>query len=96
MGRSRPPGVLRAELPEEFGGAGIDDYRFNAILGEELAKFNAATASCFGIHSDITAPYILHMGTEEQKAKWLPGIIEGKTILSIGMTEPPVARTSRR
>ena len=81
-------GFFGLAMPEEYGGAGIDDYRFNAVLAEELAKFNAASASCFGIHSDITAPYIEHMGTDEQKARWLPQVITGEKILSIGMTEP--------
>ncbi|WP_116113887.1 acyl-CoA dehydrogenase family protein [Austwickia chelonae] len=75
-------------IPEEYGGAGIDDYRFNAVLGEELGKFTAAVSSCFGIHSDITAPYLVHLGTDEQKKRWLPGVASGKKIMSIGMTEP--------
>ena len=75
-------------IPEEFGGAGADDYRFNAVLGEELSHFNAATASCFGIHSDICVPYIVALGTQEQKERWLPGIASGEKIISIGMTEP--------
>ncbi len=81
-------GFFGLTIPEEYGGAGIDDYRFNAILGEELAKFNAATSSCFGIHGDITAPYIVALGTEEQKQRWLPQVASGEKILSIGMTEP--------
>ena len=81
-------GFFGLTIPEEFGGAGIDDYRFNAVLGEELAKFNAATSSCFGIHSDITAPYIVALGTQEQKERWLPQVATGEKILSIGMTEP--------
>ncbi|KNX36322.1 acyl-CoA dehydrogenase family protein [Luteipulveratus halotolerans] len=81
-------GFFGLTIPEEFGGAGIDDYRFNAVLAEELAAFNAATASCFGIHSDITAPYIVALGTEEQKQRWLPGVATGEKILAIGMTEP--------
>ncbi|KGN39200.1 acyl-CoA dehydrogenase family protein [Knoellia subterranea] len=81
-------GFFGLTIPEEFGGAGIDDYRFNAVLAEELAKFNVAVSSCFGIHADITAPYLVAMGTEEQKARWLPRVATGETIMSIGMTEP--------
>ncbi|OAB87896.1 acyl-CoA dehydrogenase [Janibacter melonis] len=81
-------GFFGLTIPEEFGGAGVEDYRFNAVLAEELAAFNAATASCFGIHSDITAPYVVALGTEEQKQRWLPKVVTGETILSIGMTEP--------
>ena len=81
-------GFFGLTIPEEFGGAGIDDYRFNAVLAEELAKFNVAVSSCFGIHADITAPYIVALGTDEQKQRWLPQVATGEKILSIGMTEP--------
>ena len=82
------PGFFGLTIPEEFGGAGIDDYRFNAVLAEELSKFNVAVSSCFGIHADITAPYIVALGTDEQKQRWLPQVATGEKILSIGMTEP--------
>ncbi|MCH8614297.1 acyl-CoA dehydrogenase family protein [Arsenicicoccus dermatophilus] len=75
-------------IPEEHGGAGIDDYRFNAVFAEEVGRFTAAASSCFGIHADITAPYIVHLGTEEQKQRWLPDVAAGTKILAIGMTEP--------
>ncbi|XVX19047.1 acyl-CoA dehydrogenase family protein [Actinomycetota bacterium] len=81
-------GFFGLNIPEEYGGAGIDDYRFNAVLAEEISKFTAAVGSCFGIHADICAPYIVHLGTEEQKQRWLPGIASGEKIIAIGMTEP--------
>ena len=81
-------GFLGLEIPEEYGGAGADDYRFNAVMAEELSKVNAALGSCWGIHADITAPYIVAMGTEEQKQRWLPGAASGEILLAIGMTEP--------
>ncbi len=81
-------GFLGLEIPEESGGAGADDYRFNAVMAEELSKVNAALGSCWGIHADITAPYIVAMGTEEQKQRWLPGVAAGEILLAIGMTEP--------
>ncbi|MEI2777654.1 MAG: acyl-CoA dehydrogenase family protein [Tetrasphaera sp.] len=81
-------GFLGLDIPEEYGGAGIDDYRFNAVFAEEIAGFTAAAASCFGIHGDICAPYIVHLGTEEQKQRWLPPIASGEKIIAIGMTEP--------
>ncbi|WP_300675946.1 acyl-CoA dehydrogenase family protein, partial [Nocardioides sp.] len=64
------------------------DFRFNAVLAEELAKVNAALPTCVGIHSDITAPYLVELGTEEQKQRWLPGVASGEILLAIGMTEP--------
>ncbi|MFW6772860.1 acyl-CoA dehydrogenase family protein [Nocardioides sp. CPCC 205120] len=81
-------GFLGLEIPEEYGGAGAGDYRFNAVMGEELSKVNAALGSCWGIHADITAPYLVQLGTEEQKRRWLPGVAAGEILLAIGMTEP--------
>ncbi|MQW77638.1 acyl-CoA dehydrogenase [Nocardioides sp. dk4132] len=81
-------GLLGLAIPEEYGGAGADDYRFNAVLLEELNKVNAALGSCVGIHADITAPYLVELGTEEQKKRWLPGVAAGEILLAIGMTEP--------
>ncbi|MCR6032499.1 acyl-CoA dehydrogenase [Nocardioides sp. zg-579] len=81
-------GFLGLEIPEEYGGAGAGDYRFNTVLAEELSKVNAALGSCWGIHADITAPYLVELGTEEQKQRWLPGVAAGEILLAIGMTEP--------
>ncbi|MCG7320681.1 acyl-CoA dehydrogenase family protein [Arsenicicoccus bolidensis] len=81
-------GFFGLSIPEEFGGAGIDDYRFNAVFAEEIGRFTNAAGSCFGIHADITAPYLVHLGTEEQKQRWLPDVAAGKKIMAIGMTEP--------
>ena len=66
-------------IPEEYGGAGVDDYRFNAVFGEECGRFTNAVASSFGIHADITAPYIVHLGTEAQKQRWLPDVAAGNS-----------------
>ena len=79
-------GFLGLALDEEYGGAG--DFRYNAVLAEELAKVNAALPTCVGINSDITAPYINELGTPEQKERWLPGVASGEIVLAIGMTEP--------
>lgn len=81
-------GFLGLEIPEEYGGSGAGDYRFNAVLFEELSKVNAALASCVGIHADITAPYLVQLGTDEQKQRWLPRVASGEILLAIGMTEP--------
>src|SRR5687768_3836470 len=77
-------GFLGLAIPEEYGGAGADDFRFNAVLAEELAKIGAAYPTCVGIHSDITAPYLVRLGTEEQKQRWLPGVASGEILLAIG------------
>jgi alkylation response protein AidB-like acyl-CoA dehydrogenase len=81
-------GFLGLEIPEEYGGAGAGDYRFNAIGAEEWSRVNAAVSSCFGIHSDVCPPYIVDLGTQEQKQRWLPGMASGELICGIAMTEP--------
>lgn len=81
-------GLLSLEIPEEFGGADARDFRFNAVWSEELSKVTAALASCVGIHADITVPYIVDLGTREQKERWLPGAVSGENLTAIGMTEP--------
>ncbi len=79
---------LGLEIAEEYGGTGAQDYRFNAVFNEELSRFAAAYASCFGIHSDVVAPYIVDLGTEEQKKTWLPRMCTGEIVAAIAMTEP--------
>jgi alkylation response protein AidB-like acyl-CoA dehydrogenase len=81
-------GILGLEVPEEFGGFQANDYRFNAVLMEELSHVNAALSSCVGIHADIVAPYLVELTTEEQKKRWLPGVASGENLCAIGMTEP--------
>jgi alkylation response protein AidB-like acyl-CoA dehydrogenase len=81
-------GFLGLEIPEEFGGAEAGDFRFNAVLDEELSKLNAALASCVAIHTDIAVPYLVDLGTPEQKQRWLPGCATGEIVTAIGMTEP--------
>ena len=81
-------GFLGLEIPEEYGGAEAGDYRFNAVLTEELAKVNMTLPSCVGIHADIVAPYLVHLTTEEQSKRWLPQFCTGELLTAIGMTEP--------
>jgi len=75
-------------VPEEYGGMEANDYRFNAVLTEELAKVNMTLPSCVGIHADIVAPYLVHLTNEEQKKRWLPDFCSGDLLTAIGMTEP--------
>lgn len=81
-------GLLSLDIPEEYGGAGANDYRFNAVVAEEWSHFNAAVASCFGIHADVCPPYLVDLGTEEQKQRWLPAMAAGEKVCAIAMTEP--------
>ncbi|WP_255770292.1 acyl-CoA dehydrogenase family protein [Pseudarthrobacter sulfonivorans] len=80
--------LLGLEVPEEFGGVAAQDFRFNAVLTEELSGVNVALASAFGIHSDIVAPYLTELTTPEQQERWLPGFASGRLVGAIGMTEP--------
>jgi alkylation response protein AidB-like acyl-CoA dehydrogenase len=81
-------GLLGLDVPVEHGGAGIQDFRFNAIITEEMARAGAAVASAVAIHNDVVAPYLLELATEEQKQRWLPGFCTGERLTAIGMTEP--------
>ena len=81
-------GLLGLEIPDEYGGSDAQDYRFNAVLTEELAKVNMALASCLGIHADIVVPYLVKLTTPEQRQRWLPGCAGGEILTAIGMTEP--------
>ena len=81
-------GILGLSIPEEYGGTGAADFRFNAIAAEEIAAFSLGVASCLSIHADVCPPYIVDVGTEDQKHRWLPGIATGELICAIAMTEP--------
>jgi long-chain-acyl-CoA dehydrogenase len=81
-------GFLGLEIPQEYGGAGSDDFRFVAVLNEELSKLNMAMPTCVGIHANITAPYLIAYSSAEQKQKYLPSVVSGECILAIAMTEP--------
>jgi alkylation response protein AidB-like acyl-CoA dehydrogenase len=80
-------GMFGFSVPEEYGGAGITDYRYNTIIVEEIMR-NGATGLGFGLHNDIMAPYIVDLSNDEQKQRWLPGFASGELITAIGMTEP--------
>ncbi|WP_223622403.1 acyl-CoA dehydrogenase family protein [Microbacterium sp. EST19A] len=82
-------GALAHGMPAEYGGTGVADFRYNMILTEEATRllvFPPIVGPSLVV--DIIAPYLVDMGTEEQKARWLPGVIRGETVLGIAMTEP--------
>ena len=81
-------GLLGLDIPEEFGGAGAHDFRFNAVLAEEVAAFSLGVSACLSIHSDVCPAYLVEMGTDEQKRRWLPGMASGELVCAIAMTEP--------
>jgi alkylation response protein AidB-like acyl-CoA dehydrogenase len=79
-------GMLCCTVPEEYGGLGLD-YLFDVVVFEELWRAGASGPG-FLIHTDLVATYILSFGTEEQKRKFLPKMVSGEWIGSLGMTEP--------
>jgi alkylation response protein AidB-like acyl-CoA dehydrogenase len=82
-------GFLGMAIPMELGGGGVADFRFNAVLDEEIMRAGAAGAGLgLSLHNDICLPYFLDLATEEQRQRWLPGIASGELITAIAMTEP--------
>ncbi|MGH3818993.1 MAG: acyl-CoA dehydrogenase family protein, partial [Pseudonocardiaceae bacterium] len=82
-------GFLGMAIPEELGGGGVSDFRFNVVLGEEVMFAGAAGAGLgLTLHNDICLPYFLDLATAEQQRRWLPGIASGELITAIAMTEP--------
>ncbi|MEJ5347938.1 MAG: acyl-CoA dehydrogenase family protein [Desulfosoma sp.] len=79
-------GFLCPWLPEEYGGSEAD-FLYSVIITEELAKAGAVSLMA-PLHSDIVAPYIAALGTQEQKKRWLPGAAQGEIVLAVAMTEP--------
>ena len=80
-------GFLCMDAPEAYGGLEIDDFRYNAIVVEELTRAGASGVG-FGLHNDVNMPYFLKYTTDEQKQRWLPKMISGELITAIAMTEP--------
>jgi long-chain-acyl-CoA dehydrogenase len=79
---------LGISMPADLGGSGVDDFRFNVVLTEELAAAGFAIASAFGIHVDVVAPYLRELGRPEQLERWIPPFCSGELISALAMTEP--------
>jgi alkylation response protein AidB-like acyl-CoA dehydrogenase len=79
-------GLLGLEIPEEYGGPGIHDYRFNAVIIEEATRSRAGVA--LTLQNEIVGPYLVSLGTGEQKERWLPGMVTGDVLGAIAMSEP--------
>jgi len=80
-------GFLAVWIDEEYGGLGLKDFRFEQIMIEEIAR-SQETGFMSPLHGRLIAPYIADFGTEEQKQRFLPGVISGDTLLMIAMSEP--------
>lgn len=82
-------GFLGLTVPEQFGGGGTDDYRFAAVMQEEVSYTGViGSANGFTLHNDIVLPYFIGLCNDEQKARWLPAMVSGECITAIAMTEP--------
>ncbi len=80
-------GLLCFDVPEAYGGPGVDDFRYQVVLSEEQSRAGTSGPG-FSVHTDIIVPYLTSIGSEEQKQRWLPGCVTGETITAIAMTEP--------
>jgi alkylation response protein AidB-like acyl-CoA dehydrogenase len=80
-------GLLGTDVPEEYGGGGVSDFRYNVVLSEELVAAGASGVG-FPLHNDVVTPYLLRLADDEQKQRWLPGFCSGDIVTAIAMTEP--------
>jgi alkylation response protein AidB-like acyl-CoA dehydrogenase len=80
-------GLLGFDIATEYGGGGVSDFRFNAVLLEEIVRGHASGIG-FGLHNDVVAPYLVRLATEEQKGRWFAGFCAGELITAIAMSEP--------
>ena len=80
-------GLLGMDVPEQYGGGGIRDFRYNCVVSEEITRVGGSGVG-FTLHNDVMAPYLLDLTTEEQKQRWLPPFVSGEMITAIAMSEP--------
>lgn len=81
-------GLLCPQVPEEYGGAGVG-FTYNSVVNEEFTRAGfIGPQNDLSVHSDVCLGYLLHYGNEEQKRKWLPGMVAGEVVCAIAMTEP--------
>ncbi|UXA11551.1 acyl-CoA dehydrogenase family protein [Mycobacterium sp. SMC-8] len=80
-------GLIGFNMPEEYGGGGSEDFRFNAVIVEEVSK-SGLPAPALSLQNDVVGPYFKSLANDEQKARWMPGIVSGELIVAVAMTEP--------
>jgi alkylation response protein AidB-like acyl-CoA dehydrogenase len=82
-------GFLGMAVPEQYGGLGQPDFRFNVVISEELQRANVlASGTCITLHNDIVLPYFLTATSDEQRRRWLPAMVTGDRMGAISMSEP--------
>ncbi|MBL3806715.1 MULTISPECIES: acyl-CoA dehydrogenase family protein [Streptomyces] len=80
-------GIFGIEVPEEFGGAGEESFKYQAIISEECARAGVSFGGS-GVHVALCLPYLKAYATEDQKKRWLPDFVTGASMYAIAMTEP--------
>ncbi|WP_433353007.1 acyl-CoA dehydrogenase family protein [Microtetraspora malaysiensis] len=80
-------GMFGFSVPEQYGGSGITDFRYNTVVVEEIIRVGASGLG-FSLHNDVMAPYFVDLTNDEQKERWLPGFVSGELITAVAMTEP--------
>ncbi|WP_268259559.1 acyl-CoA dehydrogenase family protein [Microbacterium gorillae] len=87
--RAAEAGFVGFAVPEEYGGLGLDDFRYNAVIAEEIGASGVAGAALgIATHNDIVLPYFLALADDAQRARWFPGLAAGELITAVAMTEP--------
>jgi alkylation response protein AidB-like acyl-CoA dehydrogenase len=82
-------GLLGMAIPERYGGGGVDDFRYNAVIDEVVTSSGAAASGvCITLHNDVCIPYFLAYANEEQRERWFSGLVTGELMTAIAMTEP--------
>ncbi|GGR40144.1 alkylation response protein AidB-like acyl-CoA dehydrogenase [Nocardioides luteus] len=80
-------GVWGIQVPEEYGGAGIESFKYSAVMTEELARAGVSFGGS-STHVGLCLPYLLKLATKEQMERWMPGFVSGAEMWAIAMTEP--------
>jgi acyl-CoA dehydrogenase len=80
-------GLLGLQLPEEYGGGGTDDFRYNVVIGEEMTT-RGVYGAAFPLFNDMIVPYLVASANDEQRRRWFPRLASGELIAAIAMSEP--------
>ena len=84
-------GFLGMAVPEGYGGGGVEDFRYNAIINEEIQHAGVVgSGMCITLHNDVCLPYFINYCNEEQASRWTPGLVDGTLMSAIAMTEPSI------
>ena len=89
--RAGEQGLLCVSAPEEYGGTGVKDFRYNCVLNEEIQLAGVTSSGfCLTLHNDVCFPYFHRLCNQDQKARWMPGLVDGSLMAALAMTEPSI------